>query len=134
MWNRQQRSTLLVTTWQKSTDFSPLLTLTANKQKEIERKTQTNNVMDALRNLLRTAKHGKLGLFSECSLCWTLFVEDSGMHALHPHRGPMRCSTQQRMLFPVENFYKKIISLATGVPCWGITNSDASSEVTMALF
>lgn len=73
--------------------------------------------MDGWINLMRSAKHGKLGLFSECSLCWTLFVGVCGMRALHPHHGPMRCSTQQRMLFAVEDFYKKIMSLATGEPC-----------------
>lgn len=43
-------------------------------------------------------------------------------YALHPHHRPMRCLTRQRMLFAWEDFLKKTLSLATGVPCKCSTN------------
>lgn len=54
-------------------------------------------------------------------------------YALHPHHWPMRCLTRQRMLCAVEDFFKKILGLATGEPCESITDLDTGSEVHTAL-
>lgn len=56
----------------------------------------------------------------------------SRWYELHPHHWPMRWSSQQRMLFPGEDFFKKILSLATGAPSKCITHSDTTSEVILA--
>ena len=58
---------------------------------------------------------GKLWLLSQCSSRhWTVHGV-CGMHST-PHHQPMRCFRPQRMLRAVEDFFKKILSLATRVP------------------
>lgn len=53
-----------------------------------------------------------------------------GREVLHPLDWPMRCLTRQRMLSAGEDFFKKLLSLATGVSCKCITNPEAASEVS----
>lgn len=54
-------------------------------------------------------------------------------YALHPHHWPIRWSTPQRMPCAEEDFYKKILSLATGGPCTCNLNPAIASEVNIAL-
>lgn len=56
-----------------------------------------------------------------------------GREVLHPRDWPIRCLTRQRMLSAGEDFFKKILSLATAVTCKCVTDPVASSKVSSSL-